>query len=108
MAESTSPVAYRALRRADEAHQIAEGAHKAIASHEDLCAERYKNIHESLGTLKAIIAWGGSGLAALLLAVLAFLMVRLVTNNDGELQRLRDQVGQQYQQRAPLAAPAIR
>lgn len=107
MAERTTPVAYRALDRANEAHRLAESAHAANASHEELCAERYKNIHESLATLKAIIAWGGSSLAALLLAVLAFLMVRLINNNDGELQRLRDQVGQ-YQLHPPTGGRETR
>lgn len=30
-----------------------------LESHEDLCAERYKNIHETLVTIKSILLWVG-------------------------------------------------
>lgn len=28
-----------------------------LAAHEDLCAERYKNIHETMATIKSILLW---------------------------------------------------
>lgn len=47
-----------------DAYAHAESAHQKIDGHEDLCAERYKNINDSLADLKAAIkghqkiAWG--------------------------------------------------
>lgn len=57
-------------------HTVA-GAFARIEAHEDLCSERYKNIHETLGDLKtgqkthARAAWG------LVLALLGWMGVQL-------------------------------
>lgn len=42
-----------------------------ISSHEDLCAERYKNINETLAAIKTILFWVGGALIAGMAAVLA-------------------------------------
>jgi hypothetical protein len=34
-----------------------QGAYDKIEAHEDLCAERYKNIHESISDLKDGVKW---------------------------------------------------
>jgi hypothetical protein len=64
------------------------GAYAKIESHEELCAERYTNIHTTLedlkGSSKALTrtAWG------VLLAVLAFLAQQFMTSNSSRLDRL--------------------
>ena len=39
------------------AYAKAEAAAKDLENHEDLCAERYKNIHEAIGDLKDGQKW---------------------------------------------------
>lgn len=41
-----------------------------LAAHEDLCAERYKNIHETMATIKSILLWFGGALLAGMAAIL--------------------------------------
>ena len=86
--------AAEAMARANEAHLL-------IAAHEDICAERYGNIHTALGDLKSIVAWGGSGLIVLLITVLGFFMARTMTNNDSQVAELKAQVAIMTAQQAP-------
>lgn len=52
-----------------------QGAYEKIESHEDLCAERYKNIHEAISDLKDGQKWairlGLGTLAAVVIKVVA-------------------------------------
>ncbi len=63
---STSEVAYEALNLARQNARDIEG-------HEDICAERYQNIHEKLGMIFRIIAWAGGTGFLLITGLLAFL-----------------------------------
>lgn len=88
----TEATAAEAMARANEAHL-------KIESHEDLCAERYANIHTALGGVEktvdrvlSVLAWGGSGLVALLLVVLGFFMTRAISNNDQQVAAMRAQI----------------
>lgn len=63
---SVSEVAYEALNLARQNARDIEG-------HEDICAERYQNIHEKLGMIFRIIAWAGGTGFLLIMGLLAFL-----------------------------------
>lgn len=41
-----------------------------ISSHEDLCAERYKNINDALETIKKVMFWVGAALITGMAAIL--------------------------------------
>lgn len=68
--------------------QTVAGAYDKIAAHEDLCAERYKNIHESLGDLKDSASTSKKTLWGVLLTLLGFMAVQLYTANDARLEAL--------------------
>lgn len=87
-----------ARARADEAHTKIDG-------HEELCAERYKNIHETLGTMKTILGWAGGSIFSLLVATLGWLVVQQVSRNDDDKAMLRAQV-EMLQARASTPAKA--
>lgn len=85
-------IASLALTRAEEAHTKLDG-------HEDLCAERFAHIHTAIGgvtssvsTILKILAWGGTTLFGLLIAMLAFLGARTMSTNDTEVEMLRGQI----------------
>lgn len=70
---SVGGIAYDALTMAREANDKAERALRDIEGHEDICAERYRNINEKLGMLFKIIAWAGGTGFLLIMGLLAFL-----------------------------------
>jgi len=78
-----------------DAYNHADNAHQKIDSHEELCAERYKNIHETLGEVKDAIkshqkiAWG------LVIAILGWMAVQMW---NGQVV---------HPANPPLAAPAV-
>lgn len=45
------------------------GAYLKIEAHEELCAERYKNIHGRLDLLFKVIGWGGAVAAGLAITI---------------------------------------
>lgn len=66
---SPPPTISTAMARAD-------AAHAKIESHEELCAERYGNIHSALNDLKKLV-WGVIlGVAAFGLATLVGVLLR--------------------------------
>lgn len=42
-----------------------------IDAHEDLCAERYKNIHDTMDTIKKILLWVGAAMIAGMATILS-------------------------------------
>lgn len=64
------------------------GAYAKIEAHEELCAERYENIHAALGDLKTDgkeqrkVQWG------VLVALLGFMALQLWNNNNARLSAL--------------------
>lgn len=91
----------------DPAYQHAQAAHDKIESHEDLCAERYKNIHNSIDsveknlsgsidsvnksveTIVGILKGFGSLLVATLIAVIGYLAVKMIDSDDARMDRMR-------------------
>lgn len=73
----------------------ADAAHQKIEDHEKLCAERYANIHSTLGELKtgqrghSRAAWG------IVLALLGWMAAQVWTAGQTRIDRL---------ERAPVAA----
>lgn len=78
-----------------------------IEGHEQLCAERYLNINETLKTIKSILAWAGTTIFGMLLATLGWLVVQSIDRNDGDKAVLRAQLELLQRQAAPAAANAI-
>lgn len=74
-----------ARARADEAHSKIEG-------HEELCAERYKNINDTLGTIKSILGWAGGSIFAVLVAMLGWLSVQEINRISDDKQMLQAQL----------------
>lgn len=85
MTESTAAVAYEARNRANAAHD-------KIEAHEDLCAERYRNINESVAEIKNILKWAGSGIIGLMLTVLGWLVLQQIDNNRQDQAALARQL----------------
>jgi hypothetical protein len=70
----------------------ADEAHTKIEAHEDLCAERYSNIHDKLGMIMRVMGWGGATLATVIIAVMGFLAVRLIDASATRVQMLEQQM----------------
>ena len=70
---SLGGLAYDALTIARDGKSKAEQALREIESHEDVCAERYKNINEKLEMLFKVIAWAGGAAFLLVMGLLGFL-----------------------------------
>jgi hypothetical protein len=92
----------------------AEAAHIKIEAHEDLCAERYAHIHTSIAGVSRtvdkvlkVLAWGGSTVFVLLLGVLGFFMTRAMSNNDNQLEQLRQQIQHEAVTPLPKKQPAV-
>lgn len=62
------------------------GAFAKIEGHEQLCAERYKNIHGRLNLLFKVIGWGGALAFSVTLALAGWGLSRLA---EGQAQQLR-------------------
>jgi hypothetical protein len=54
------------------------GAYQKIEAHEDLCAERYRNIHETLGELKDGMKWAIRLIVGTALGAAAFLLQQVI------------------------------
>ena len=67
---------------------LAREADNKINAHEDLCAERYKNINESLSRIMKLIGWGGSFLAVLIVGLLGWSLNNQVEANKDAIQVL--------------------
>lgn len=81
----SDPTAQKALSRADAAHD-------RIEAHEDLCAERYGNIHGRLDQVVKILGWGGTTIAMVMIGVIGFLLVRMIDSPSIETERLKAQI----------------
>jgi predicted negative regulator of RcsB-dependent stress response len=57
--------------------QTVAGAYAKIEAHEDLCAERYSNIHDKLGELRDDAKNTGRLVVGVLLALLGWMAVQL-------------------------------
>lgn len=79
----------------------ANEAHVKIEAHEELCAERYANIHNLIAgvqrtssTVLKLLAWGGSTVFMLLVGLLGFLASRAINSNDARVNQLQNQLEQ--------------
>lgn len=61
-----SSVAYEALN-------LSKQNTRDIEAHEDLCAERYNNINNSIGEIKSILKWAGTTGFLIIIGLLGFL-----------------------------------
>jgi len=64
------------------------GAYAKIESHEELCAERYSNIHGTLEDMKGTAKSQTRTQWGILLAILAFLAQQFLMSNNARLDRL--------------------
>lgn len=65
-----------------EAYAHADRAHNKIDAHEDLCAERYRNINTSLTALHSTVRGARSAGAAVALAVIGWLLIQVYEKLD--------------------------
>lgn len=71
---------------ARQAMDSATSAHAKIDSHEDICAIRYQHLEDGLGRLTKLVTWGGTTLAAIILAVLGWSMNALFEANSRAIE----------------------
>lgn len=57
--------------------QTVAGAYAKIEAHEDLCAERYRNIHEAIADMKSLLRWVLGGVASVVIAITGWLAVQV-------------------------------
>lgn len=67
-----------------EERQTVSGAYDRIAAHEDLCSERYKNIHGRIDLIFRVLGVGGM----LLIGVAGWSLNRLADKQDAQTQML--------------------
>ena len=72
--------------------QTVAGAYAKIASHEDLCAERYRGIHEAIADLKGLIRWILGGVASVAVALIAWMAVQLYDANNARIEAVSAQL----------------
>lgn len=74
---------------ATDALALARKNEQEISAHEDLCAERYRNIGNEIAALRGIFKWAGGALFTLLLAAFGFLINQTMTANNSLTERNR-------------------
>lgn len=111
MSDSPSKIAYDALN-------LGKQNARDIEAHEDLCAERYRNINESIAELKSefrstsneqkqILKWAGTTAFGIIITMLGFLGVQ-VYNANQEADRERDRKFELLQrQQQPFPHPQV-
>jgi len=82
---------------ARDAMDLAREADNKINAHEDLCAERYKNINDSLSRITKLMGWGGALLAGMILGLLGWSLNSQVEANKDAISALRS-----VEKRAPI------
>lgn len=63
-----------------------------LQGHEDLCAERYGNIHDKLGFITRLLGWGGATLATIVIGIIGGLSMRLSSAQDSDRGYLKAKV----------------
>lgn len=74
------------------ARDKAQKALDNIEGHEDLCAERYTNINDTLKTIKSILGWAGAAIFSVMAGTLGWLVAQQIGQNDSDKQMLRAQI----------------
>ena len=77
-----------AIEIATEARAKAQSAELRMSGHEELCAERYKNINSSISDVQNIIKWAGTTLTGAILMVLGWLIVQQWTMQQQRISLL--------------------
>jgi hypothetical protein len=77
-----------AIVMATEAKAKADLAEQRVTGHEELCAERYENIKQSISDVRNIIKWAGATLTVSILSVLGVLIAQLWTDQADRLAKL--------------------
>lgn len=72
--------------------QTVSGAYAKIESHEELCAERYANIHGSIADIKSWVKWGVGAVFTLAVSLIGFLIHELYSGQQDRLTKLEGKV----------------
>jgi hypothetical protein len=86
------PASFTAIRMATEALTTANAAKNDLTGHEDLCAERYLNINNSIRDIKRVIWWVGTTLILLIVAALGWSLKQQIAANDAQREALETKV----------------
>lgn len=100
-AEVAQGDAMTALRKADEAHGLANGADAKIEAHEALCAERYSAIDQTLTDLKGLMKWFGSIIIVTMISAMGYLITH---QNDAIDKKASDAAAEIRQLRQDIIA----
>lgn len=68
--------------------QTISGAFAKIEGHEKLCAERYANIHASIGDIKTWMKWGVAGVFGMAVSLFSFMAHELYSNAQARIANL--------------------
>lgn len=68
--------------------QTVSGAYAKIEGHEELCAERYKNIHSSITDIKVWVKWGVAGMFSMAVTLMSFMAHELYLNYQDRLTQI--------------------
>lgn len=78
--------------RIEQAVDLAKSAHARVDGHEELCALRYNNLLNNISRIENILKWAGSLIVTILIAVLGWLIVAQINNNEEEKKALEKQI----------------
>lgn len=71
---------------AHEAYTLSKQNERDISAHEDLCAERYGNIHHAIADIKGILKWAGTSAFAVIIGLLGWsISQQMAANKDAAL-----------------------
>lgn len=88
------------------AREKAQRALDQLDGHENLCAERYSNIHTRLGNIVKLLGFGGATLATVVISIIGYLSVKLIDVNDSDKAVLRAKVEILEAQQRPTGSTA--
>lgn len=88
------------------ARDKAQEALSQIGAHEDLCAQRYDNIHDKLGLVLKVLGWGGGTIMTVLLGIAARSMTLNSGPTDAAYFKAKAEILEQQQARPPAGSPA--
>ena len=71
------------------AYAKAHDAERGLAAHEELCAERYLNIHGRINMIFRILSWAGPLAVAVIIGVAAWGLNRVFEGQQQQMDLLR-------------------
>lgn len=118
MSDGVTPRSTSAAAVAYEALNLGKQNSRDIEQHEDICAERYRNINNSMtkietsvdkqfGEIKDILKWAGGALFSVIIALLGFLATQQFNANDQARKQAEAKIDLLERQLLPQVRPSV-